>query len=72
MTQINPHKLLNSKWTAAHPTRKEKHFLVVDVEYDEQGNVIDCIIEAVMTGRAFSVEWKELKDTKQWLQGWRK
>ena len=70
MTQINPDKLLNSKWTAVHPTRKEKHFLVVDVEYDEEGVVIDCIIEAVMTRRAFSIEWKNLQDTNQWLQGW--
>ncbi len=28
MNKINPQKLLNSKWTAVKPVKKEKHFLV--------------------------------------------
>lgn len=70
MNKIIPKKLLNSKWTAVAPRNKEKHFLVTDVEFDEEGRVLSCEIEAVMTKRALSMEWQELKDTTQWLHGW--
>ncbi len=49
MNQINPRKLLGSMWTAVTPRNKEKHFLVSDVEYDEEGTVTSCTIEAVMS-----------------------
>lgn len=70
MNKINPKKLLNSKWTAVAPGNKEKHFLVTDIEFDEKGLVLSCEIEAVMTHRALSIEWQELKDTTLWLHGW--
>ncbi|MBO6198792.1 MAG: TIGR02450 family Trp-rich protein, partial [Psychrobacter sp.] len=44
MNKINPKKLLNSKWTAVKPTNKEKHFLVTEIEFDEEGLVISCSI----------------------------
>jgi tryptophan-rich hypothetical protein len=68
---INPKKLLNSKWTAVSPSNKEKHFLVTEVKFDEEGNVIYCLIEAIMSHRAESIEWLSLKDPTQWLQGWK-
>ena len=37
MNQINPKKLLNSKWTAVKPAHKEKHFLITEIEFDEEG-----------------------------------
>jgi tryptophan-rich hypothetical protein len=67
---INPKKLFNSKWTAVSPLNKEKHFLVTDVKFDEEGHVVLCVIEAVMSHRAEPIEWQNLKDTRQWLQGW--
>jgi len=70
VNRISPNKLLNSKWTAVTPSNKEKHFLVTDIEFDEQGLVIRCQIEAVMTKRALPIEWQELRDTTQWLHGW--
>ncbi len=70
MNRINPRKLLNSKWTAMNPTRKEKHFIVTKVEFDDDGAVIHCLIEAVITRRAEPVDWQELKDRNRWLQGW--
>ena len=70
MNQVNPKKLLNSKWTAVTPCNKEKHFIIIQVEYDEEGLVIECIIQAVMTKRDRSIEWRGLKDTKHWQQGW--
>ena len=38
--KINLKKLLNSKWTAVEPAEKERHFMVTEVEFDEQGNVV--------------------------------
>ncbi|WP_404343598.1 TIGR02450 family Trp-rich protein [Pseudoalteromonas mariniglutinosa] len=70
MNQINPAKLLNSKWTAVKPRNKEKHFLVTDIEFDEDGAVVSCVIEAVMLKRAIAINWVELKDQSNWLQGW--
>ena len=69
--RINPRKLLNSKWTAVQPARKEKHYLVTDVEFDEEGLVIYCAIEAVISKRSMPIEWQELKDRSQWSQGWK-
>jgi tryptophan-rich hypothetical protein len=70
MNQINPKKLLNSKWTAVVPTNKEKHFLVADVEFDEEGVVVSCSMEAVMSKRLFEINWQDLKEGASWAQGW--
>jgi tryptophan-rich hypothetical protein len=59
---INPKKLFNSKWTAVHPSNKEKHFLVTDVKFDEEGHVVHCVIEAVMSHRSEPIEWQNLKE----------
>lgn len=71
MNPINPKKLLNSKWTAVIPTNKEKHFMITEIEFDEEGLVIACAIEAVMTKRLIAIDWRDLKDSEQWLQGWK-
>ncbi|MBT5483755.1 MAG: TIGR02450 family Trp-rich protein [Gammaproteobacteria bacterium] len=68
---ISPKKLLNSKWTSVQPENKEKHFLITEVEYDEEGVVIYCLMEAVLTQRSFPISWRVLKDHNQWLTGWR-
>ncbi|MCS6126564.1 TIGR02450 family Trp-rich protein [Shewanella baltica] len=71
MNKINPKKLLNSKWTAVKPTNKEKHFLVTEIEFDEEGLVISCSIEAVMSKRVIPINWHDLKDEDLWQQGWK-
>ena len=71
MNQINPKKLLNSKWTAVKPKNKEKHFIVSEIEFDEDDSVLSCSIEAVMTKRLIPIEWEELKDASVWLHGWK-
>ena len=68
--QINPAKLLLSKWTAVEPQNKEKHFLVTDVNKDENGVVLTCIIEAVLSKNAIELDWQKLKDCTRWLVGW--
>ena len=71
--RLQPSKLLRSKWSAAVPVYREKHFIVTAlVEPEAPGTVIDAVImEAVLTGRSFTLRWRELTDATQWLQGWR-
>ncbi|MGH1427103.1 MAG: TIGR02450 family Trp-rich protein [Arenicella sp.] len=71
MNKINPKKLLNSKWTAVNPQKKEKHFLISEIEFDEEGIVVFCCIEAVMSKRSISIDWRDLKDDSHWVQGWK-
>ena len=70
MNRINPKALLNSKWTKNSITNKEKHFVITTVKFDEQQNVIECIIEAVINNKEYSIDWRDLKDIQQWKLGW--
>ncbi|MGB0664543.1 MAG: TIGR02450 family Trp-rich protein [Pontibacterium sp.] len=69
--RINPKKLLHSKWTAVSPKNKEKHFLITEVDFDEEGLIERCLIEAVMTKRSEEIDWQSLKDSSQWRMGWK-
>jgi tryptophan-rich hypothetical protein len=71
LNKINPKKLLNSKWTAVEPTKREKHFLVTEVEFDEEGVVISCSIEAIISKRSMPIQWQDLKDMSHWVHGWK-
>jgi tryptophan-rich hypothetical protein len=71
VNKFNPKKLLNSKWTAVNPAKKEKHFLITELEFDEEGDVIRCLMEAVQSNRVAPIEWEELKNKDNWLQGWK-
>ena len=66
-------RLLRSKWTAAVPLNKEKHFIVTALIAPEApGTQVDAVmLEAVLTGRRLTLRWRELRDPAQWLQGWR-
>jgi tryptophan-rich hypothetical protein len=69
---LNPQKLLLSKWTAVNPQAKEKHFLVTKVIDPEQPkHLIQLVeVEAVLTRRSFTMRWAELTDATKWVQGW--
>jgi len=71
MNKINPKILLGSKWTATAPSNKEKHFIVSEVEFDEEDLVVSCCIEAVMSKRAITINWHQLKNDSNWLHGWK-
>ena len=71
MNKINPKKLLNSKWTAVSPVKKEKHFLITELKLDDEGKVIHCLIEALISSRSEKIDWSVLKDSNNWLQGWK-
>ncbi|NCE91011.1 TIGR02450 family Trp-rich protein [Pseudomonas sp. L13] len=71
MNCINPAKLLLSKWTAAHPRHKEKHFLVTELFRDDEGTVLDIELQAVLTRRAERLPWETLKNAEDWKIGWK-
>ncbi|MDP2180032.1 TIGR02450 family Trp-rich protein [Methylicorpusculum sp.] len=72
-SRINPRKLLLSKWTAASPRNKEKHFIVTQLIEPEPPEIkIELIeLEAVYSRRSVILPWRELTDASQWLQGWK-
>jgi tryptophan-rich hypothetical protein len=71
MNIINPRKLLGSKWTAVKPDNKEKHFMVSEIEFDEEDLVISFTIEAVLSKRSILIDWNELKNDGDWIHGWK-
>lgn len=70
MNKVNPKALLNSKWTAMTVNNKEKHFIVIDVEFDDEQKVSLCVIEAVINNQQYQINWRELKDPTKWKIGW--
>jgi tryptophan-rich hypothetical protein len=71
MNQINPNKLLLSKWTAVAPKHKERHFMVIKLIRDEEQEIIACELEAVINNNSYEINWQILKDSSCWLMGWR-
>ncbi|MFL1525162.1 TIGR02450 family Trp-rich protein [Pseudomonas sp. O230] len=71
MNRINPSKLLLSKWTAADPQNREKHFLVTELFRDEEGTVLDVELQAVLTQRNQRLSWQTLKNSNAWILGWK-
>jgi tryptophan-rich hypothetical protein len=71
MNYINPKKLLNSKWTALNPTNKERHFLVTKVETNAKGEVVMCMIQAVINKQSKTIDWQQLKNEMNWQPGWK-
>ena len=70
MNRINPNKLLLSKWTAAHPQNREKHFLVTGLFRDDEGTVLEIELQAVLTRRSERCTWQTLSDQDHWTFGW--
>jgi tryptophan-rich hypothetical protein len=72
MNQINPRKLLLSKWTALHPTKKRRHFMVTKLVLSPDNEIIiGCELEAVIDKSIAEIDWKQLKDANCWQMGWR-
>jgi tryptophan-rich hypothetical protein len=70
MNKINPKTLINSKWTKVEVDNKEKHFIITVVKFDEQQNVNECLIEAVMSKNEYAIDWRDLKLSNLWRIGW--
>ena len=71
MNTFSSKKLLHSKWTKIESINKEKHFIVTEIKFDEKGEVIECIIEAVISKKSKNIDLIELKNDKIWIQGWK-
>ena len=71
MNRINPEKLMKSKWTAIDPVNRQRHFIITDVQRNDEGFVVSCELEAVITRKAAQIDWRELKDTNRWQMGWK-
>ncbi|WP_095105981.1 TIGR02450 family Trp-rich protein [Pseudomonas sp. Irchel 3E20] len=71
MNRINPRKLLLSKWTAARPQHREKHFLVTELFCNENGEVLEIELQAVLTRRCQRHDWRTLQDDEHWAMGWK-
>ncbi len=71
MNKISPKALLHSKWSKIDITNKEKHFIVTKVTFNEDQQVIECVIEAVMTNNEYHINWRELKLSDKWAMGWK-
>ncbi len=72
MNALHPKKLLLSKWTAAQPVDRDKHFLVVDLVLpDDPALPVESVeLEAVMSRQRRTIAWRTLRDTACWRQGW--
>ncbi|SQG00207.1 Tryptophan-rich protein (DUF2389) [Paucimonas lemoignei] len=71
MNRLNPRKLLLSKWTAALPQNREKHFLVTELFRDEEGTVLEIELQAVLTQRSERLPWQTLQNADAWQMGWK-
>jgi tryptophan-rich hypothetical protein len=71
--RVSPKKLLDSKWTATTPRDQDKHFVVVGLEADpaDPQRLLRIELEAVLTRRRWTIEWRELNDALTWTRGWR-
>ncbi|WP_339526666.1 TIGR02450 family Trp-rich protein [Pseudomonas sp. EA_35y_Pfl2_R111] len=68
--RLNPRKLLLSKWTAAQPQNREKHFLVTELFCDEDGTVLQIELQAVLNQRCQRMDWRALENPEHWRMGW--
>lgn len=70
MNKVSPKALLHSKWTKLKIENKEKHFVINKVTFDEEQRIVECIIEAVINNNEYAINWRDLKNSKQWKIGW--
>ncbi len=52
------------------PVNKEKHFMVTELKFDEEVNVVRCVLEAMISSQEAAIDWRELKGSAHWRQGW--
>ncbi|MBV2205341.1 MAG: TIGR02450 family Trp-rich protein [Pseudomonas sp.] len=70
MNRFNPAKLRLSKWTACEPRNREKHFLVIDLQYDDAGVLQQVELQAVYSLGSEWIDWRQLRDDLSWRMGW--
>ncbi len=70
INRISPKALLHSKWTKTTVVNKERHFVVTEIEFNEDKKIIRAVIQAVINHAEYEIDWRELKDGNLWLIGW--
>ena len=72
LRRVSPKKLLQSKWTAMSPVDRELHFVVTRIvrKHTPAGPIERVELTAVYTGRASTLDWRELNDVGRWRPGW--
>ena len=45
--------------------------MVTEIEFDEDGIVVLCSIEALMSKRSIPISWHDSKDDSNWVHGWK-
>ncbi len=70
MNKVSAKKLLHGKWTKVTPSNKEKHFIITEVDYDENSKVTRCVIQAVYSHNEYEINWRDLKQPHLWRIGW--
>ena len=45
--------------------------MITKIKFDDNQLVIECIIESLFSKRGMQINWHDLKDKNQWLQGWK-
>lgn len=53
------------------PHNREKHFLVSELFCDEQGQVLQIELRAVLSQRCQRLDWRVLEDAMSWHPGWK-
>lgn len=71
MNKVSPKSLLHSKWTKMEVINKEKHFIIISIEFDDEQRVTECIIQAVINKNEYVIEWQDLKNSDTWRIGWK-
>ena len=71
MNKVSPKSLLHSKWTKREVINKEKHFIIISIEFDDEQRVTECIIQAVINKNEYVIEWQDLKNSDTWRIGWK-
>lgn len=71
MNQINPDKLLHSKWTAAEAKHKERHFIITKLLLADDKTISHCELQAVINKHVYVIDWQQLKDADCWMMGWK-
>lgn len=65
-------KILNSKWTAVDPKNKEKHFVVIKLNYSKTDILVveSIILEAIFTKQHYTMSVEHLVESGLWAKGW--
>ncbi len=45
--------------------------MVTTLLRDETETVTGCVLQAVINGNDYPIDWRDLKNSETWLQGWK-